>query len=222
MSWTTRKTTALALTGALMLPASSCGPVPNRAAVLRQEDGLDAFLRLAKFNDVVDQDGRPVDVQAIRQAVKDKHVTVAFGFEGCGVFCPVINPVLARFGARMGQDNTVHIAINTEGAGVAYSQQSRDAFLRQLRAAGIKQNIVTLYPKTPEVADQLQVDMGETIRRGTVKDAKGDRTRFAHSDRIILFGKDGRHLGTVSTLQPGINPVAELTQLAQGPISRAP
>lgn len=183
------------LTRREFLAGAAAAIVPGtRVSDAQAQESAKLFDILRPF-EFMDEDGNPVDMEALRAAVKDKFVTVSFGFSGCSTMCPIsLNPNLAAIGG-IAPDKIVSLAINvtpeTEGDPVF-----RQEFRRSIELHEPKQTLIPLFPMqngvpSNDASVRIQHAFEQLIH---TKDPN------QHSFYILLFGPDGEKLAEKSSL----------------------
>ncbi|MFW0777652.1 MAG: SCO family protein [Rickettsiales bacterium] len=145
----------------------------------------------------IDANGTEVNIEALKAKLKDKHVTLSFGFQSCTLMCPTINNNLKE----LGQDNPdlATIVVSVDPLNDGKDAKAREAFAAHLRDEGIR-NAITLFPVKASPSGDLVLDPKTTtnaqMRAGAIVNA-GDS--LAHTSKIYLF-LNGQNLATKSGL----------------------
>lgn len=160
------------------------------AAAAQQKTNVFDALSHYEFTD---QTGKPVNVKALRAALKDDYVTASFGFNGCAQFCTFVNPCLSRLGQLSKQKLTsiiIDVAPEADGA----FPQMRDAYVKDLRETyKIKQNVVILFASQNGKPSQKAAEKIPALANELGLIANNERP-LSHSAEIILFGPGGDFL----------------------------
>lgn len=203
----------LATTGLIagLATAPGCGETPpnardgnnaNPITAHMQQNQQNIFTVLSEF-DLVGVDGAKVNMHALATSLKDKHVTLSFGFNGCSSYCPQINSVIWHLGDEVG-DKMASIVINIAPEVERIDQKARDGFQKIYQDLGAKQRVITLNPSSGAEAIQIQKALGMMVN---------ERERFQHSPVMHLAAPGGalvsRKVATVPAqeFQPWINAI---------------
>ncbi len=142
-------------------------------------DSRNLFDILKEFS-FTDETGQLVNINALRNKLKDRYTTLSFGFTGCSTMCPLaINPNLATIGK--GQKNQLtSIAINVVPESDGFLDPS--GFRQSIEAHGTDQPVITLFPKSQTEAANIQIALNQFVNKNDPN---------AHTSRIFLFNPDG-------------------------------
>jgi hypothetical protein len=147
------------------------------------------------------QDGKPVNIGALRTSLKDSFVTACFGFNGCGTYCTFIDPNLSRIG-DMSTKKLTSIIIDVQPQMDSLSQHMRDAYMRELKTTyKIKQNIVILYPSRNGMPSQEAATNASDLARDMGMIGTGTKA-INHSAEIGLYGPGGNLIAKKNGLTP--------------------
>ncbi|NBO19182.1 MAG: hypothetical protein EBV03_08175 [Proteobacteria bacterium] len=130
-----------------------------------------------------DQNGKAVNVGALKTSLKNRFTTLTFGFGECKDYCPMINNRLGLLGDANPQLSSIVVCVNPDADGA--TQASRDAMLAKLRSEGMKQDIVLLFPSSTKAATDMAMDTGAIVN---------PRQPFNHSTQVILHAPGGTEL----------------------------
>jgi cytochrome oxidase Cu insertion factor (SCO1/SenC/PrrC family) len=164
----------LAGTAAMMVAPSCAPPVPKEHTI------YDILSR----HDLRGQDGKPINIPALRQAGSGKFTTATFSFNGCVDYCPLTNATLSRMGK--GRKNMVHMVVSVTPEFDGANQEARDAFMQSFRNMGVTGDIIILYPKHAEGAIKIQSEAGLIVNKENPR---------LHSGQIVLYAPDGKYMG---------------------------
>jgi cytochrome oxidase Cu insertion factor (SCO1/SenC/PrrC family) len=147
---------ATTMVGAL-ISQTACNndPVPEYGMPQKNLfDGLES-------REFVDQDGRPVNINALRSALSDSYTTLSFGYEKCTEICPMGNSHLGNLGHK-GEKKLTSIFINVDPEDDFPRPGQPNNYLVKLKSKGmegygIEHDIIILYPAQDGVASQEAV-----------------------------------------------------------------
>ncbi|MBY0406978.1 MAG: SCO family protein [Rickettsiales bacterium] len=174
-----------------------CGPTPQKPKVTPEQEAkiADYYKRTNNPSDPrniynllgnaqwVDQNGKDVDVNKLKEDYQTKFTTVTFGFGSCTELCPTVNDNLGKLMADYPNAGSFIVSVkaeeNTPAGRREYVRKLRDDYHVDVEKA------VILFPKDMENAASMQERLGLIVNRANMK---------AHDDVIILYAPHGREL----------------------------
>lgn len=164
--------------------------IADYKAKANENDPLNLF-NLLQSGEFIGQDGKPVNLAALKTSIRDNFVTLNFGFAECQDYCPMTNQRLAAVGKANPQVTTIVIAAEPEKDGKDPEREGeegpRDKFMNRLRKEGIKQEIIILYPtRGGQLSKQATLDL--THRAGSAANTSN------HGADLFLFAPGGTRL----------------------------
>lgn len=184
----------------------------NIFAALNKADG--------KYFSYIGQDGEPINMVALTQALKDDFTSLSFSVHNCTEYCPMINQRIAHEGNKAKTEKNVNlvsvvVCANPEVDGK--TPESRQAFLEGLRNEGIKHKIVVLYPTENGALSNAVVPKIAANATAIVDPSKP----LNHSTLIQLYMPGGHRIAEgVSTRPDGFKNWMERIGEAQNHLSR--
>ncbi len=162
------------------------------------------------------QNGEDVSLSSLKTSQQNKFTTLTFGLANCTKYCPMINERLAAVGKSNPDITSIIISVNPETDG--NTQADRDAFLAQVRAEGVKQNVVVLYPKEGgRLSNNVAPTLGQ--RSGAIVDMSKP---FDHSANVILYAPGGAQLDKKSGITGTKSFPEDWTPIIQGQSLKTP
>jgi cytochrome oxidase Cu insertion factor (SCO1/SenC/PrrC family) len=156
----------------------------------RPDPKKNAYTILSRYA-FTDNDGNDVSIDEIKNKIKDKYVTVTFGFSRCGGgkpnagICPPTNAQLAKMAKQ--NDNLWHIVIGTDKLDNR-NQNDRNNFMSVLKSHGMNPDrVIILHPKDRDLQDEMQRDFGATLI--------GSITPPGHTPYVFLHEPNGAQIG---------------------------
>lgn len=169
--------------------------VPGTLVSGAQADERSQLFEILKNFEFMDEHGKTLDIDALQEQLKDKFVTVSFGFSGCSTLCPIsLNPNLAAIGG-IAPDKIATLAINvtpeTEG-----TPMFRPEFRRSIEVHEPPQEIIPVFPMQNGT---LSTDASINIQHA-FEQLIHTKDPNQHSSYILLFSPEGEKLAEKSSL----------------------
>lgn len=162
-----------------LVPAASAG------------ENVNLFDTLAKHH-FAGEDGKPLDVKALKEKLAGHYTTLSFGFAGCADACPLaVNPSLSTIGKFTDTAPLTSIVINVQPKTEGKSDTIvPNAYAKHLRAM-LPQNVIMLYPTDEKgnLSNQAAVKAQQAFYQ-----IPDNKDTVQHSNYILLFAPGGTQL----------------------------
>lgn len=153
---------------------------------------------ILKAVEFTDQDGEKIILNALKTKIGTNFATLTFGFGSCKGLCPTINGNLANIGKD--HPNAVSIfvccdskideinSIKNQKEKTDELKKLRSEYVQSIRARGVKQEIIVLFPESAAKANLVARETGAITN---------DANPTAHSGNILLYAPGGKKVAEV-------------------------